>query len=104
MLPDPLCTSFVIGRDGTRERVIEMYEIHLRHSPDLIATHKEAEETCATPEPKRQFAETTGCSTRNCAIPTKAPITSWLEERIIEALDPQRQPHGLESIWRLATP
>ena len=29
--------SFVIGRDGTREHVIEMYEIHLRHSPDLIA-------------------------------------------------------------------
>jgi len=41
------------------------------------------------PEAKREFAETTGCSTRNCAIPTKAPITSWLEERIIEALDPQ---------------
>ena len=29
--------SLVIGRDGTREHVIKMYEIYLRHSPDLIA-------------------------------------------------------------------
>jgi len=29
--------SFLIGRDGTRDQVIRMYEIHLRHSPDLIA-------------------------------------------------------------------
>jgi len=28
---------FAIGRDGTRERVIKMYEIHVRRSPDLIA-------------------------------------------------------------------
>ena len=36
----PTCAawhSLVIGRDGTREQVIQMYELHLRHSPDLIA-------------------------------------------------------------------
>ena len=35
--PSPPGTLFVIGRDGTRDQVIRMYEIHLRHSPDLIA-------------------------------------------------------------------
>jgi len=28
---------FQIGRDGSREQVIKMYEIHLRHRPDLLA-------------------------------------------------------------------
>jgi hypothetical protein len=28
---------FVIGRDGTRDQVIRMYEVHIRHSPMLIA-------------------------------------------------------------------
>ena len=28
---------FVIGRDGTRDQVIRMYEVHVRRSPDLIA-------------------------------------------------------------------
>jgi hypothetical protein len=28
---------FQIGRDGTREQVIRMYEVHVRRRPDLIA-------------------------------------------------------------------
>jgi len=28
---------FEIGRDGTRERVIKMYEVHIRRSPKLLA-------------------------------------------------------------------
>ncbi len=30
-------TLFVIGRDGDRERVIKMYEVHVRRTPKLIA-------------------------------------------------------------------
>jgi len=35
--PSLLGTSFIIGRDGTRDHVIRMYEVHVRRSPDLIA-------------------------------------------------------------------
>ena len=35
--PSKWGNPFVIGRDGTRDQVIRMYEIHVRRSPDLIA-------------------------------------------------------------------
>jgi len=36
--PSKWGNPFQIGRDGSREQVIKMYEIHLRHRPDLLAT------------------------------------------------------------------
>lgn len=35
--PSKWGNPFQIGRDGSREQVIKMYEIHLRHQPDLLA-------------------------------------------------------------------
>lgn len=35
--PSKWGNPFQIGRDGNRERVIKMYEIHIRRRPDLIA-------------------------------------------------------------------
>jgi hypothetical protein len=35
--PSKWGNPFQIGRDGNRERVITMYEIHIRRRPDLIA-------------------------------------------------------------------
>ena len=35
--PSKWGNPFQIGRDGNRERVIKMYEIHVRRRPDLIA-------------------------------------------------------------------
>jgi hypothetical protein len=35
--PSKWGNPFVVDRDGTREQVIRMYEVHLRHSPKLIA-------------------------------------------------------------------
>jgi hypothetical protein len=35
--PSKWGNPFQIGRDGSREQVIKMYEIHLRHRPDLLA-------------------------------------------------------------------
>ena len=35
--PSKWGNPFQIGRDGNREQVIRMYEIHVRRRPDLIA-------------------------------------------------------------------
>ena len=35
--PSKWGNPFQIGRDGDRERVIKLYEIHLRRRPDLLA-------------------------------------------------------------------
>ena len=35
--PSKWGNPFMIGRDGNREQVIRMYEIHVRRRPDLIA-------------------------------------------------------------------
>jgi hypothetical protein len=35
--PSKWGNPFQIGRDGNRERVIEMYEVHIRHRPDFLA-------------------------------------------------------------------
>jgi hypothetical protein len=35
--PSKWGNPFQIGRDGSREQVIKMYEIHLRRRPDLLA-------------------------------------------------------------------
>lgn len=35
--PSKWGNPFMIGRDGTRDQVIRMYEVHIRHSPNLIA-------------------------------------------------------------------
>ncbi len=35
--PSKWGNPFQIGRDGDRDRVIKMYEIHIRRCPDLIA-------------------------------------------------------------------
>ena len=35
--PSKWGNPFQIGRDGTREQVIRMYEVHIRRRPDLIA-------------------------------------------------------------------
>jgi len=35
--PSKWGTPFQIGRDGSREQVIKLYEIHLRRRPDLLA-------------------------------------------------------------------
>ena len=34
--PSKWGNPFQIGRDGNRERVIKMYEVHIRRRPDLI--------------------------------------------------------------------
>jgi hypothetical protein len=36
--PSKWGNPFQIGRDGSREQVITMYEIHLRRRPDLLAS------------------------------------------------------------------
>lgn len=36
--PSPWGNPFVIGRDGSREQVVEQYEIWLRGQPDLMAS------------------------------------------------------------------
>jgi hypothetical protein len=36
--PSKWGNPFQIGRDGSREKVITMYEIHLRRRPDLLAS------------------------------------------------------------------
>ena len=35
--PSKWGNPFMVGRDGNREQVIRMYEIHVRRRPDLIA-------------------------------------------------------------------
>jgi len=35
--PSKWGNPFQIGRDGTRDQVIRMYEVHIRRRPDLIA-------------------------------------------------------------------
>lgn len=35
--PSKWGNPFQIGRDGSREQVIKMYEVHLRRRPDLLA-------------------------------------------------------------------
>lgn len=35
--PSKWGNPFQIGRDGSRERVLKMYEVHIRRRPDLIA-------------------------------------------------------------------
>ena len=35
--PSKWGNPFAVGRDGTREQVIRMYEVHLRHNPRLLA-------------------------------------------------------------------
>lgn len=35
--PSKWGNPFQIGRDGNRERVIKMYEVHIRRRPDLLA-------------------------------------------------------------------
>jgi hypothetical protein len=35
--PSKWGNPFQIGRDGSRERVIKLYEVHIRRRPDLIA-------------------------------------------------------------------
>jgi hypothetical protein len=35
--PSKWGNPFTVGRDGSREQVICMYEVHVRHRPDLIA-------------------------------------------------------------------
>ena len=35
--PSKWSNPFQIGRDGDRERVIRMFEVHIRHRPDLLA-------------------------------------------------------------------
>jgi len=35
--PSKWGNPFMVGRDGNREQVIRMYEIHIRRRPDLIA-------------------------------------------------------------------
>lgn len=35
--PSKWGNPFQIGRDGSRERVIQMYEVHLHRRPDLLA-------------------------------------------------------------------
>ena len=35
--PSKWGNPFEIGRDGTREQVIRMYEVHVRRRPDLLA-------------------------------------------------------------------
>lgn len=35
--PSKWGNPFQIGRDGTREQVIKLYEVHIRRQPDLIA-------------------------------------------------------------------
>ena len=35
--PSKWGNPFEISRDGTREQVIKMYEVHIRRCPDLIA-------------------------------------------------------------------
>lgn len=35
--PSKWGNPFQIGRDGTREEVIKMYEVHVRRRPDLLA-------------------------------------------------------------------
>ena len=35
--PSKWGNPFIVGRDGNREQVIRMYEIHVRRRPDLIA-------------------------------------------------------------------
>ena len=35
--PSKWGNPFQIGRDGDRERVIRMYEVHIRRRPDLLA-------------------------------------------------------------------
>ena len=35
--PSKWGNPFEIGRDGTREQVIRMYEVHVRRRPDLMA-------------------------------------------------------------------
>jgi hypothetical protein len=35
--PSKWGNPFQIGRDGTRDQVIQMYEVHIRRRPDLLA-------------------------------------------------------------------
>ena len=35
--PSKWGNPFIVGRDGNREQVIRMYEVHVRRRPDLIA-------------------------------------------------------------------
>ena len=35
--PSKWGNPFIVGRDGSREQVIRMYEVHVRRRPDLIA-------------------------------------------------------------------
>lgn len=35
--PSKWGNPFEVGRDGTREQVIRMYEVHVRRCPDLLA-------------------------------------------------------------------
>lgn len=35
--PSKWGNPFQIGRDGNRERVIQLYEVHIRRRPDLLA-------------------------------------------------------------------
>jgi hypothetical protein len=39
--PSKWSNPFQIGRDGNREQVIHMYEVHVRRRPDLIAALRE---------------------------------------------------------------
>jgi len=36
--PSKWGNPFIVGRDGNREQVIKMYEVHLRRRPDLLAS------------------------------------------------------------------
>jgi len=35
--PSKWGNPFIVGRDGSREHVVRMYEVHIRRCPDLIA-------------------------------------------------------------------
>jgi hypothetical protein len=44
--PSKWGNPFEIGRDGTREQVIRMYEVHIRRSPKLLAALPELVGKC----------------------------------------------------------
>jgi hypothetical protein len=35
--PSKWGNPFIVGRDGSREQVIRMYDVHVRRRPDLLA-------------------------------------------------------------------